>query len=443
MKINELNYENVHGSGSFAVIQRYKDPNTKIKYAVKKLKRDYVGNPDYVERFIKEIEYTKRLSQSKNIIEIFGEEINHETKSFYYIMPFANYNLNEYITNNNSDLTFQQRIYIFDQILDAIKYAHGRNIWHRDLTPTNTLVFFDENKKEIIKVCDFGLGKDPESLSRMANSSIAGHGQWMYVDPDQLDSLKNGNNLSDVFSLGKILYFVLTGKNPIVLKNCKFEKVIEKAINKEYSSILDFEEDFNKMRGIYVQLENSEPLTLLEYIETNIQNLNWNEFHRISLRAATVEHYYDDFMAPAMKVLNDATQVRKFLDTIGSDDQLFINKFVEALHHCHSSIGWPFNQLDNFTRFLVRFAHESTSQDVKLMCLKEAWYIAAVCDQWSSQDLLITTLEKHHFSENIDEGFASYILEVGKSFSKLERLNLNSVKSHRIKRALGNLRENT
>lgn len=442
MKINELNYENVHGSGSFAVIQRYKDPNTKIKYAVKKLKSDCIENPDYIERFIKEIDYTKKLYQSKNIIEIFEDEINHETKSFYYIMPLANYNLEVYI-KNNSNLTLQERIYIFNQILNAIKYAHENNIWHRDLTPTNTLVFFDENGKEIIKVCDFGLGKDPESLSRMANSSIGGHGQWMYVDPEQLDSLKNGDNLSDVFSLGKILYFVLTGKNPTVIKDCKFKKIIEKAINKEYNSILDFERDFNKMRDIYIQLENSEALTLLEYIETNSKNLDWNNFYKVSLKAATVEHYYYDFMKPAMRVLNNATQVRKFLEVIGDDDQLFINKFVEALHHCHSSIGWPFNQLDNFTRFLLRFAHESTSQQVKLMCLKEAWYIAAVCDQWSSQDLIINILEKQHISENIDEEFASYILEVGKSFSKLEGLNLNLVKSHKIKRALGSLRENT
>ena len=50
---------------------------------------------------------------------------------------------------------------------------------HRDLTPTN-IFLFDENNNINLKVCDFGLGKDPESLSRMANSSIGGHDQWMF-----------------------------------------------------------------------------------------------------------------------------------------------------------------------------------------------------------------------------------------------------------------------
>lgn len=441
MNLNELIYENVHGSGGFAIIQRYKDPNTKIKYVVKKLKKDYIDSPDYIERFIKEIEYTKRLRQCENIIDILGEQIDFDKSNFLYIMPLADYNLDEYISNKNDELAFQKRIDIFSQILEAIKYAHDKNIWHRDLTPTNTLVFIDDNKNEILKVCDFGLGKDPESLSRMANSSIAGHGQWMYVDPAQLESLKNGDNLSDIYSLGKILYFLLTGKKPIMIKECRFKDVIEKAINKEYKNIFDFEKDFHKFKALYIELDNSEPSTLLEYIEENDQNLNWNEFYKVSLNAITIDHYYYDFMAPSMKVLKDNITVKQFLSIIGSDDQLFITKFIEALQHCHESIGWPFDQLDNFTRFLIRFAHESTNQDVKLMCLKEGWYIAAVCDQWASQDLIISVLERFDFPEVIAEGFATYILEIGKTFGKLESLNLNSIKSHKIKRAISILKK--
>ncbi|GLO68475.1 protein kinase domain-containing protein [Oceanobacillus kimchii] len=440
MNLSELTYENVHASGGFAIIQRYKNLETNQKFAVKKINKELIDDLDYVERFIKEIEYTKRLRENKNIIDIFGEKINHDMKEFYYIMPLAKINLDKYIIKNNEHLNFSQRIYLFEQILNGIKFAHEKNIWHRDLTPTNILLFDEESSYPTVKICDFGLGKDPESLSRMANSSIGGHGQWMYVDPDQYDSLKNGTNISDIFSLGKILYFLITGKKPLIIQDIKFKNVIDKAINKEYDNVLEFEKDFVRMTDIYRELAKSESLTLQEYKEEYGESVNWEDFYKISLKASTIEHIYNDFMNPAMEILDDENQIKEFLDVVGNQDELFINRFVEALDYCHSSTGWPFNKLNDITKFLIRFAHASSSQTVKLTCLKNAWYIAAVDDQWISQDIIISTIEKHQFPSQIDDKFASYILETGKSFDKLKKINLNGVQNPKTKRAISKLR---
>ncbi|MED1471769.1 protein kinase domain-containing protein [Bacillus salipaludis] len=440
MEIDDLTYENVRKNGGFAIIKRYVHKDSRKKFAIKQLLPEFHSQPDYIERFIKEIEYTKRLQDNENIIKIVGVQIDHTTKTYYYIMPYAKMNLDEYISLNNSYLDFNERVSLFEQVLNAISYAHKNNIWHRDLTPTNILIF-DEDTDIRLKVCDFGLGKDPESLSRMANSSIGGHGQWMYVDPDQYESLKKGTNLSDILSLGKILYFIMTGKKPLIIKDCKFKSVIDKAVNKEFSDISGFEEEYIKLRDIYLTLEETSSLTLLEYVDKQKKDIEWNEFYKLSLKGESTEHIYYDFMEPAMRILSDENSTFTFLEVVGTDDELFINKFIEALHYCHHNYGWPFNKQNNFTRFLIRYSHCSTSQKVKLECLKEAWYIAAVNDQWDSQEVILDVFSRYEIADSIVDELCIYILENGQPFEKLNRINLNRIRSPKIKRALAKLRE--
>ncbi|MEH7444276.1 serine/threonine-protein kinase [Bacillus sp. JJ1122] len=440
MKIEDLTYENVGKSGGFAIIKRYVHKDSRKKIALKELLPEFHSQPDYIERFIKEIEYTKRLKDNENIIEVLGEKIDHSTNTYHYMMPYAPMNLDEYISRNNAQLKFEERLSLFEQVLSAISYAHKNNIWHRDLTPTNILVLEDTANTKL-KVCDFGLGKDPESLSRLANSSIGGHGQWMYVDPDQYESLKKGTHLSDIFSLGKILYFILTGKKPLLIKECKFINLINKAINKEFNNIDVFEKEYLKMKDIYFSLEVNSNLTLLEYVEKDDNEIDWNQFYKLSLKAESIEHIYYDLIEPAMRVLNDDTKVNSFLEAVGKDDELFINKFIESLQYCHQSYGWPFNQQNNFTRFLIRFSRCSSNQNVKLNCLKEAWYIAAVANQWDSQDLILEVFSRYEFSGFLDDEISIYILETDQAFEKINRINLTRVKSPKIKRALSRLKE--
>ncbi|MGR1788467.1 protein kinase domain-containing protein, partial [Salmonella enterica] len=82
-------------------------------------------------------------------------------------------------------------------------------VLHRDLSPNNVLIFDDK-----VVVSDFGLGKDYENLTKQGYSSVQGYGNINYVAPEQQDKLSAATKRSDVYSLGKLLYFILTGKNP-------------------------------------------------------------------------------------------------------------------------------------------------------------------------------------------------------------------------------------
>lgn len=88
--------------------------------------------------------------------------------------------------------------------------VHQRDVLHRDLSPTN--VFFVNG---IIKIADFGLGKNLNTLTSHQTMDTSSFGQLFYCAPEQLTLLKDADKRSDVYSLGRIINFVMT-KNPYI-----------------------------------------------------------------------------------------------------------------------------------------------------------------------------------------------------------------------------------
>ena len=102
--------------------------------------------------------------------------------------------------------------------------VHQRGLLHRDLSPTN--IFLIDG---IIKLADFGLGKNLNMLTSHQTMDTASFGQLFYCSPEQLTLLKDADKRSDVYSLGRILNFVMT-KNPNDFSH-SFRSISEKAAN--------------------------------------------------------------------------------------------------------------------------------------------------------------------------------------------------------------------
>ncbi len=170
--------------------------------ALKVMLSPYTDNEERTNRFIKEGRINARLSHP-NIVTIHDVGI---TDKYHYIameyMPYGN--LRKRLTKR---LEFDWILKVVEQIASALAYAHENGILHRDIKPENIL-FGDENSAVL---SDFGIATVLGSCSQ--NKSQYSLGTPRYMSPDQIRSLPIGPS-SDIYSLGIVLFEMLTGNKP-------------------------------------------------------------------------------------------------------------------------------------------------------------------------------------------------------------------------------------
>ncbi|WP_425801215.1 protein kinase [Desulfitobacterium sp. Sab5] len=239
------------GSGSFARVYKIFDPELNEIVACKVLfprsyfKQVYGNDGDeYILRFKREVRLLTKELQHRNIINV--KKIQLDGSPFWFTMPLASFSLERWI-KDNYDASEDQRIKIFNQILSGVKYLHEKDKYHRDLAPNNILLYEKNNVLEV-KIADFGLAKDPKSVSFFTGLSKKGYGQEDFTDPQQLNNLADSTNLSDIYSLGALLYYLLSSKLPkkrfYVSVLC--QSIVMKAMDtrdKRYQTVYDFEQD--------------------------------------------------------------------------------------------------------------------------------------------------------------------------------------------------------
>jgi len=166
---------------------------------VKKLKDDLITNAGIRSRFKREYSITKSLGDIPGVVEVFG--FSEDTCS--YTMEMADNTLDNYIRNNT--LSEEAKINYIRQVLSIMKDVHNRDVIHRDISPNNIFII-----KGLLKIADFGLGKDLHALNSHQTQHTAMFGQYIFCAPEQYSQLKEGDKRSDVFSLGRLINFIMT-----------------------------------------------------------------------------------------------------------------------------------------------------------------------------------------------------------------------------------------
>lgn len=177
-------------------------------HAVKRVKQPFTSDQEVVRRFQREVRLLADTLRHPNIIAVTGRNLSDMPP--WFVMPKLDGNLRDALDEGRAGDT-QWVIEIFRQILGALAYAHGQNIIHRDLKPKNVLM--DEDAPLL---SDFGLGKDLSSNSTEVTRTSQWSGTEPYMAPEQFDAMKTTDYRADVFSLGKLLYEMLTGEAPPV-----------------------------------------------------------------------------------------------------------------------------------------------------------------------------------------------------------------------------------
>ncbi len=193
------------GNGGMATVYRAMDKVLKRYVAVKILRDEYITDEEFVKRFECEAQSAAKLSHH-NIVSIF--DVGVDDNLHYIVMELVKGNtLKELIIQERGPLPWKWSINVAIQIASALEMAHKNNIVHRDIKPHNIIITEDG----IAKVTDFGIAK------AVSNSTITAFGTTIgsvhYFSPEHA---RGGytDAKSDIYSLGVVMYEMLTGKVP-------------------------------------------------------------------------------------------------------------------------------------------------------------------------------------------------------------------------------------
>jgi eukaryotic-like serine/threonine-protein kinase len=198
------------GRGAMGIVYRARDPKINRVVAVKTI--SLAGQPpeeelEYRERFFREAEAAGRLSHP-GIVTVFDVGEEPETHAPYIVMEFvAGQSLDKLLlSRDDHKVPPEVALQITLELAEALDCAHGQGVVHRDLKPANILVAEDGH----VKIADFGVAK-----LNLASHTTGGSllGTPAYMSPEQLGG-EAVDGRSDLFSLGVVLYTILTGYRP-------------------------------------------------------------------------------------------------------------------------------------------------------------------------------------------------------------------------------------
>ncbi|MDE5564675.1 MAG: protein kinase, partial [Oscillospiraceae bacterium] len=197
------------GVGGMADVYKATDVVDNKLVAVKILKKEFVENEEYLRRFRNESKAIATLSHP-NIVKVYDVGFS-DTLQFIVMEYIDGITLKEYI-DSEQVLTWKDSVHFVIQILRALQHAHDRGIVHRDIKPQNIMLFTDGT----IKVMDFGIAKFAREDERTGGDQAIG--TVHYISPEQARGDETDEK-SDIYSVGVMLYEMLTGQKPFDTDN--------------------------------------------------------------------------------------------------------------------------------------------------------------------------------------------------------------------------------
>ena len=200
------------GRGSMGVVYLGKDPTIQRFVAIKTMRLDEIDNHDKLQevkaRFFREAESTGRLSHP-NIVTIF--DAGEEDDLGYIAMEMLQGTTLKQWSRKPNLLPLEKLISMLATVAEAMDHAHQQGIVHRDIKPANIMLTTDE----VIKIMDFGIAKMGTSSKTQTNIVL---GTPTYMSPEQISG-KKVDGRSDIFSLGVVMFELLTGRPPYTADN--------------------------------------------------------------------------------------------------------------------------------------------------------------------------------------------------------------------------------
>lgn len=351
------------GSGGFANVYRQKSTGI----VVKKLKDDFLTDRSIRSRFKREFDITKSLEDVYGIINVYS----FDASSCSYTMEPAEQTLEEYLSG--SSITHEIRVNCIRQILYIMTIVHERDIIHRDLSPNNIFIISGS-----LKIADFGLGKDLNVLTSHQTITTNAVGQYYYCAPEQFMLLREADKRSDVYSLGRMINFIMTG-DP-VNSNHVFRSVSEKATNSD---------------SVY-RYADAKQLNM--FFERSVQ-YHQNAEHEAAIWAKIANMQFDDDVEAYIYELSSEKICRLILDSKDGFSHVLIqfmkcdnNHAMHIIQSIDSSFretcGRSFAANDPFATFAYLVLKDNFPFVVKEIAASVLRYIASDVNRFSAQHMV-------------------------------------------------------
>ena len=207
------------GGGGMGVVHKAEHMLLKRPCAIKLIKPENEADVQALAQFEKEVTITAQLTHW-NTVEIFDYG-RTDDGTFYYVMELLpGLNIEEMV-EHHGPLSPARVVYLLRQVCDALDEAHALGLIHRDLKPANIFVSERGRKCDVAKLLDFGLVK--ERRESMSDAGAAKYGSFsgtpLFMSPEQSTRYEDVDARSDIYSLGAVAYFMLTGVPPFEGKN--------------------------------------------------------------------------------------------------------------------------------------------------------------------------------------------------------------------------------
>lgn len=202
-KIGPYKIESLLNKGGMSLLYLGLDPKTKKPLAVKVLSPSHINHPEAVEHFLKEAKAIN-ISNHPNIVKLYGE--GSWEKGLYIAMELINgVSLRQFIIQHS--LSIRRVLDISLQVAYALQHLHSLRIIHRDVKPENILI----TEGGEVKLIDFGIAQLQDEQDQFALPSYF-IGTPNYMSPEQKENPSHLSFASDLYSLGIILYELISGK---------------------------------------------------------------------------------------------------------------------------------------------------------------------------------------------------------------------------------------
>lgn len=285
-KINDR-YEIIKtiGEGGMANVYLANDTILDRKVAIKVLRGDLSNDEKFIRRFQREALSVSNLSHP-NIVEVY--DVGEEDGQYYIVMEYIEGKTLKQLLKKRETLTLPEVIDIMLQLTDGLAHAHESYIIHRDIKPQNIMIL----DNGLVKITDFGIAMALNATQLTQTNSVMG--SVHYLPPEQANG-KSATVKSDIYSLGILMYELITGSVPfkgdnaveIALKHMKekipsirkqnptipqsVENIVIKATAKNPRNRYDSVKEMHDNLEICMEKENAKKVTF-EYPENDIDD---------------------------------------------------------------------------------------------------------------------------------------------------------------------------